>query len=251
MAVSHLVSCLPESEAKKYLQPTGLYAKPAAWDDAAVRALILQRKLSPRYPGHPDQNPEETLEECSICCLFYPMLNRLSCCPQSLCTECYLQSRPQTDTRSPCPFCKNVGWEVQFTGPLDAVTRSRLKEEEQRVMLAQIRAQQQELEDQMKREQDLKLQKAAQLSQKSTESATPSLGDLIPRPHVSHVSAKPESTTVMPAVKRDPEEEEEEEEEDAKLQYALRLSLQQAQSGAHFFPSSGLGFLGRAFSHSL
>ena len=32
-------------------------------------------------------------EECPICFLFYPALNRSACCNKGICTECYLQVR--------------------------------------------------------------------------------------------------------------------------------------------------------------
>ena len=32
------------------------------------------------------------LEECLICMMYFPALNRSRCCKQSICTDCYLQA---------------------------------------------------------------------------------------------------------------------------------------------------------------
>jgi len=44
-------------------------------------------------------------EECPICFLGYSEVNITKCCNANLCTECYLQVRPQKEKLSTCPFC--------------------------------------------------------------------------------------------------------------------------------------------------
>lgn len=49
------------------------------------------RRIAPCWPGAEENNEDETLEECNICMLHYPALNRSRCCGNGICTECFLQ----------------------------------------------------------------------------------------------------------------------------------------------------------------
>ena len=46
-------------------------------------------------------------EECPICFLGYSEVNTTKCCNANICTECYLQVRPQKEKQSTCPFCSS------------------------------------------------------------------------------------------------------------------------------------------------
>ena len=78
-----------------------------------LKKLIQTQKLAPFFPGADSDTHEVSswlacvrrrsfqrlrtflacmqLEECPICFLFYPALNRAQCCSKSICTECFLQ----------------------------------------------------------------------------------------------------------------------------------------------------------------
>jgi len=63
---------------------------------------------SPPSPPHIYTPKNAQLDECPICFLCYPALNRSICCKSMVCTECFLQLQC---SRSPagqaaCPFCK-------------------------------------------------------------------------------------------------------------------------------------------------
>lgn len=102
--------------------------------------------------------------------LYYPALNKTRCCFKGLCTECFLQIKTGTGTRSnaPCPFCKEaLMWvgqfsfvrpkvqptlvfsmvvtpstvrRVLFNGPRSYEERLKAKRDEQAVLEAQLRA---------------------------------------------------------------------------------------------------------------
>lgn len=63
----------------------GLYAT-CPWDPARVRRLILERKLAPCHKGVAEAPDDGVLEECPICMLSYPLLNRTGCCDKGICT---------------------------------------------------------------------------------------------------------------------------------------------------------------------
>eukprot|EP00249_Psilotum_nudum_P031638 c46017_g1_i1 orf=2-217(-) len=57
----------------KYTRPQGLLQHKDI-DRKKLRRLILDAKLAPCYPGAED--PSADLDECPICFLLYPSLNR-------------------------------------------------------------------------------------------------------------------------------------------------------------------------------
>ena len=64
-----------------------------------LKKMIVDGKLAPCYrpkEWQDDDNPEE----CPICLLNYPCLNRSECCRQGICTECYIQVRDKKVTES-------------------------------------------------------------------------------------------------------------------------------------------------------
>ncbi|KAK1616491.1 hypothetical protein QYE76_022008 [Lolium multiflorum] len=140
---------------ERYTRPQGLYEHRDI-DQKKLRKLILEAKLAPCYPGADDAKGGH-LEECPICFLFYPSLNRSKCCSKGICTECFLQMKP-THTARPtqCPFCKTPNYAVEYRGVKTKEERSIEQFEEQKVIEAQMRMRQQALqdeEDKMKRKQ--------------------------------------------------------------------------------------------------
>ena len=86
------------------------------WEDKAIRRLIGDGKLAARLVG----KKEEDLE-CPICFYKYLQINHTSCCHAHLCTECYLQIRPQNQKHSTCPFCNHTKLSVKVAIPLTAI----------------------------------------------------------------------------------------------------------------------------------
>lgn len=140
-----------------------LYPLRANIDKRKLRALILEGKLAPCHAGkeineqgedgsnlnggEDDEanTAEQLLDECPICMLGYPALNRSTCCRQGICTECFLQLGP---TRAPrtgdgparCPFCATADYSVQFVGRKSAAEREAEARERQDVARALARA---------------------------------------------------------------------------------------------------------------
>ncbi|XP_022984378.1 uncharacterized protein LOC111482695 isoform X2 [Cucurbita maxima] len=142
---------------EKYTRPQGLYNHKEV-DHKKLRKLILESKLAPCYPG--DEESASDLEECPICFLYYPSLNRSRCCMKSICTECFLQMKVPNSTRpTQCPFCKTSNYAVEYRGVKSKEEKSLEQIEEQRVIEAKIRIRQQELQDDEER-----MQKRLELS---------------------------------------------------------------------------------------
>ncbi|KAF5949767.1 hypothetical protein HYC85_011760 [Camellia sinensis] len=130
---------------EKYTRPQGLYQHRDV-DHKKLRKLILDSKLAPCYPG--DEECGFDLEECPICFLYYPSLNRSRCCTKGICTECFLQMKTPNSTRpTQCPFCKTLNYAVEYRGVKTKEEKGIEQIEEQRVIEAKIRMRQQELQD--------------------------------------------------------------------------------------------------------
>ncbi|KAK8469363.1 hypothetical protein PHAVU_005G060550 [Phaseolus vulgaris] len=130
---------------EKYTRPQGLYNHKDV-DHKKLRKLILESKLAPCYPG--DEESVYDREECPICFLYYPSLNRSRCCAKSICTECFLQMKVPNSTRpTQCPFCKTANYAVEYRGVKSKEEKGLEQIEEQRVIEAKIRIRQQELQD--------------------------------------------------------------------------------------------------------
>ncbi|KAJ6829382.1 uncharacterized protein M6B38_358115 [Iris pallida] len=140
----------------RYTRPQGLYQHRDI-DHKKLRKLILDSKLAPCYPGDDDSGLD--LEECPICFLYYPSLNRSRCCMKGICTECFLQMKPPHSTRpTQCPFCKTSNYAVEYRGVRTKEEKGIEQVEEQKVIEAQIRMRQQELQDaeeRMQKKQDV------------------------------------------------------------------------------------------------
>ncbi|KAL8087915.1 E3 ubiquitin-protein ligase DA2L-like [Apium graveolens] len=133
----------------KYTKPQGLYQHKDV-DHKKLRKLILDSKLAPCYPGLDDPSVSSNfdLEECPICFLYYPSLNRSRCCMKGICTECFLQMKTPNSARpTQCPFCKTSNYAVEYRGVKTKEEKGIEQIEEQRVIEAKIRMRQQELQD--------------------------------------------------------------------------------------------------------
>lgn len=134
----------------KYTKPQGLYQHKDV-DHKKLRKLILDSKLAPCYPGDDDHTAFD-LEECPICFLYYPSLNRSRCCSKGICTECFLQMKTPNSTRpTQCPFCKTSNYAVEYRGMKTKEEKGIEQIEEQRVIEANIRMRQQEIKDEEER----------------------------------------------------------------------------------------------------
>ncbi|CAN6449661.1 unnamed protein product [Victoria cruziana] len=126
--------------AEEYTKPRGIHHQPCNVDYKKLRKLIRSGKLAPCFPGQDERSPD--LEECPICFFYFPSLNRSRCCAKSICTECFLQMKPQDATRPAlCPFCKSGGYAVKYHGARSQEEKHREIMEEQKVIEAKIRMQ--------------------------------------------------------------------------------------------------------------
>lgn len=141
---------------EKYTRPQGLYLHRDI-DHKKLRKLILDCKLAPCYPGSDECILDH--EECPICFLYYPSLNRSKCCLKGICTECFLQMKPPHSSRlTQCPYCKTSNYAVEYRGERTREERGLEQIEEQKVIEAQIRVRHREIQDEherMKRRQDV------------------------------------------------------------------------------------------------
>ncbi|KAJ0231133.1 E3 ubiquitin-protein ligase DA2 [Hirschfeldia incana] len=150
---------------EKYTKPQGLYVNKDV-DVKKLRKLILESKLAPCYPG--DDESCHDLEECPICFLYYPSLNRSRCCMKSICTECFLQMKnPNSARPTQCPFCKTPNYAVEYRGVKSKEEKGIEQVEEQRVIEAKIRMRQKEMQDDEER-----MQKRLESCSSSTSALT-------------------------------------------------------------------------------
>ncbi|DBA84088.1 hypothetical protein WJX77_008642 [Trebouxia sp. C0004] len=130
----------PQIEAR-YLAPQKLYCYSEV-DLRKLRKLIKDRKLAPCFPGVDSESRE--LEDCPICFLKFPSLNRAVCCHKPICTECFLQVKSLQAGHCPkCPYCK-ADFSIYFHGPISGEQKLKHQAEEQQQALAAKRAQQEE-----------------------------------------------------------------------------------------------------------
>ncbi|KAL1224142.1 E3 ubiquitin-protein ligase DA2L [Cardamine amara subsp. amara] len=136
-------------------------------DIKKLKKLILESKLAPCYPGD-EHTSSHDLEECPICFLYYPSLNRSRCCMKSICTECFLRMKNSNSAQpTQCPFCKTSNYAVEYRGGKTKEEKSIEQIEEQRVIEARIRMRQKEVE-----EEDERMQKRLESFSSSTSSVT-------------------------------------------------------------------------------
>mmetsp|Transcript_3751 Transcript_3751/g.7798 ORF Transcript_3751/g.7798 Transcript_3751/m.7798 type:complete len:532 (-) Transcript_3751:227-1822(-) len=111
---------LSRAELDKRCQPSGLYAG-CDWEKNAIRRLIGDGRIAARQKGleSPDTSTGYT-EECPICFLYYSEVNKTNCCHACMCTECYLQVRPQKEKTSTCSFCNCDDFSVSLKKKKDA-----------------------------------------------------------------------------------------------------------------------------------
>ena len=100
-----------------------LYAS-CCWEDKAIRKLIGDGKLAARLKGC-DDAADLTCHECPICFFNYSEINITKCCHALVCTECYLQIKPQKASsknkqgkiQHNCPFCNAARLQVSPAPP--------------------------------------------------------------------------------------------------------------------------------------
>ena len=97
------------------------------YSHSAVELLVSQRKLAPRRPVEDPEAPGTGTKsvrgtakvepvECPICFLNYNEINRVDCCQQNICTDCYVTVRntmPDPE-KCICPFCNKTGFKITY-----------------------------------------------------------------------------------------------------------------------------------------
>ena len=84
-------------------------------------------------------------EECPICFLSYPALNRSKCCGKGICTECFLQLKVSKGSSNrkleqcSCPFCKTEKYDVMYSGQKSGAEKEAEMQEERKVKEARQR----------------------------------------------------------------------------------------------------------------
>ncbi|KAI3465971.1 hypothetical protein Pfo_022634 [Paulownia fortunei] len=217
----------------KYTKPQGLYQHKDV-DHKKLRKLILDSKLAPCYPGDDDCSCD--LEECPICFLYYPSLNRSRCCMKGICTECFLQMKTPNSTcpMQRCPFCKTSNYAVEFRGVKTKEEKGLEQIEEQRVIEAKIRMRQQELQDE-----EAQMLKRREISSSSSmrgpnevhycSTRAPSFASVIEREEVfaSHESCAASEIRLPACQRQNREDESDLDLEDIMVMEAIWLSIQE------------------------
>ncbi|XP_078431499.1 E3 ubiquitin-protein ligase DA2-like isoform X2 [Wolffia australiana] len=205
---------------EKYTRPQGLYQN-AGVDYKKLRNLILRSRLAPCYPGEDEGSSDR--EECPICFLYYPSLNRSRCCMKGICTECFLQMKPSRSTRSTqCPFCKRLNYGVDYRGMRTKEEKGLEQIEEQKVIEAKMRMQQEQLEEEKRKERS---RVAVLTSEIVPSSSSSGLNDWVGSPRGSPLPAQ--RRLLQPRQNRS----ENVDLEDLMLMEAIWLSIQESGPG--------------------
>jgi hypothetical protein len=114
------------------------------WDAKHIRRMVSNGQLAARLNGSDSRLAKED-RECPICFMYYSETNVSKCCNATVCTECYLQVKPQKDKHTTCPFCNNPKLIVTVQGGMDEGDVAKREEEEQRVIEATIKSRVMEL----------------------------------------------------------------------------------------------------------
>mmetsp|Transcript_25062 Transcript_25062/g.37029 ORF Transcript_25062/g.37029 Transcript_25062/m.37029 type:complete len:537 (+) Transcript_25062:53-1663(+) len=129
---------LSKSELDKRCKPSGLYSS-CHWDDKAIRRLIGDGRLAARLKGN-EVRESISDQECPICFLQYAEINVTQCCKANLCTECFLQVKPQKEKTSICPFCNHPRMCILIASRLGAEDIEERETKEQKMIEATIKA---------------------------------------------------------------------------------------------------------------
>lgn len=129
---------LNKSELDKRCKPSGLYSS-CHWDEKVIRRLISDGRLAARLKG---TEVRENIgdQECPICFLQYAEINVTQCCKANLCTECFLQVKPQKEKTSICPFCNHPRMCISIANRLGAEEIEDRETKEQKIIEATIKA---------------------------------------------------------------------------------------------------------------
>lgn len=104
-----------------------------------IRRIIGDGKVAARQKGNENRN-NPTDRECPICFLQYSQINITKCCQANICTECYLQVRPQKEKCCTCPFCNDPKLNVTVAKTMEAEEMQEREAEEQRAIEQTIKA---------------------------------------------------------------------------------------------------------------
>ncbi len=132
--------------------------------DGRARDHVRLARRDGEKPSRGEKSPPRALDECPICFLCYPCLNKSRCCSSEICTECYLRVRAPSNApeeydragrrlmRPPkCPFCKTEGYGVSFGGAKSDADRAAEAEERAALAKALEAARAAELAEQIER----------------------------------------------------------------------------------------------------
>lgn len=141
----------------QFVTPTGLYPTTNNWELRTIKKLVVSKKLAPLFHGKEKEKETDfpNLEECPICFLNYPSLNRSLCCKKSICSECYIQIK-KPNLPATCPFCNRQNYNIVYTGALSTDERKKDEEEQQKVIELKIKIRQEELERDKQRQEERK-----------------------------------------------------------------------------------------------
>jgi len=129
---------LSKAELDARCRPSGLYPS-CQWEPKQIRRLIGDGKLAARLNGT-DSRLTKTDRECPICFMYYSESNVTKCCQATICTECYLQIKPQKDKHSTCPFCNCNKLVINVQQGMNEGDVAEREEEEQKAIEALIRS---------------------------------------------------------------------------------------------------------------
>mmetsp|Transcript_86174 Transcript_86174/g.248851 ORF Transcript_86174/g.248851 Transcript_86174/m.248851 type:complete len:494 (-) Transcript_86174:150-1631(-) len=128
---------LSRSDLDARCKPSGLY-KTCQWEERAIRRLIGDGKAASRLRGK-EVRTDDCFHECPICFLYYSQVNVTKCCNANICTECFLQVRPQKEKHPSCPFCNHNKFSISVQSAVTEQERLDMEKEEEAAHEARMR----------------------------------------------------------------------------------------------------------------
>lgn len=95
--------------------------------------------MAARLKGADDRRTECD-QECPVCMLYYTEVNVTKCCSAAICSECFLQIRPQKTKTAACPYCNSDKFSISVAKKPTVEDIDARNKEEQTVIEARIRA---------------------------------------------------------------------------------------------------------------
>ena len=119
------------------LRTHGLY-KEYKWNPEQIYHAVQRKEITPLYEGSEEE--KQGFVFCETCYLYYPFINKTSCCSHCICSECLAALIDFHPANRKCPFCRAKLTSVIANVDINNITDHTADEEAFQKIEAQKRA---------------------------------------------------------------------------------------------------------------